>query len=290
MNAPQHRDIRLPRLDRSIGAILVDAGRLSAEDAERVLKLQREREMRFGDAALSLGLVSQADIDFALARQFEYPYLVRGESPVDEELVAAYTPFSRVVERLRHTRSQLMLRWFGADTEQKTLAVVSPESGDGRSWLAANLAVVFSQLGERTLLIDADLRKPRQHTLFGIDNKQGLSAVLSGRGGPDAIKRISSLLDLSVLPSGALPPNPQELLARPIFSRLLAECASAFDVVLIDTPAAGEYADAHTISVRASGALLLAQRNRSRASKLRSVSEELMQAGATIVGAVLNER
>lgn len=289
MNAPHMNDIQRSA-ERSIGAILIDAGRLKLDDAERILKVQREQGLRFGDAGMQLQLISQADIDFALARQFDYPYLTRGESQVRDEVVAAYEPFSPVVEKLRAVRSQLMLRWFGAEEEQKALAIVSPSAGDGRSWLAANLAVVFSQLGERTLLIDADLRNPHQHTLFGIDNKLGLSAVLSGRGGPDAITRIPSLLDLSVLPAGAIPPNPQELLSRPIFAKLIGECASAFDVILIDTPPATTYADAQMISVRASGALLLAQCNRSRSSQLRRVASDLVQAGTTLVGSVLNER
>src|SRR4051812_19054583 len=89
------------QLERSIGAILVDAGRLSVDDAERVLRLQREGNMRFGDAAVKLGLITDADIQLALSRQFDYPYLQRGTSTVSAEVVAAYEPFSAQVESLR---------------------------------------------------------------------------------------------------------------------------------------------------------------------------------------------
>ena len=286
MNAPTSIDTGS---GRAIGAILIDAGRLSPDGAERILRAQRERGLRFGDAAIALGLLKESDIQFALSRQFDYPFLQAGESAVSDEVIAAYRPFTRQVEELRALRSQLMLRWFDAEAERKTLAIVSPERGEGRSFIAANLAVVFSQLGERTLLIDADMRNPRQHALFSVSNRVGLSETLAGRGGPDAVQRVPALLDLCVMPAGAVPPNPQELLSRPVFSQLLGQLSKDFDVILIDTPAGAEYADAQTITVRASGALMVARKNVSRASRLRRLADELITASATVVGSVMNE-
>jgi chain length determinant protein tyrosine kinase EpsG len=286
MNAPTSIDTGS---GRAIGAILIDAGRLSPDGAERILRAQRERGLRFGDAAIALGLLKESDIQFALSRQFDYPFLQAGESAVSDEVIAAYRPFTRQVEELRALRSQLMLRWFDAEAERKTLAIVSPERGEGRSFIAANLAVVFSQLGERTLLIDADMRNPRQHALFSVSNRVGLSETLAGRGGPDAVQRVPALLDLCVMPAGAVPPNPQELLSRPVFSQLLGQLSKDFDVILIDTPAGAEYADAQTIAVRASGALMVARKNVSRASRLRRLADELITASATVVGSVMNE-
>ncbi|WP_228720755.1 chain length determinant protein tyrosine kinase EpsG [Nitrogeniibacter mangrovi] len=276
--------------DRSIGAILIDAGKIKAADAEHVLRLQQDEGLRFGDAAKKLGLISDDDIAQALSRQFDYPYLTWGESRVAAEVVAAYNPFSAPVEALRALRSQLMLRWFDAEAEHKTLAITSPGRGEGRSWLTANLGVVFSQLGERTLIIDADLRHPRQHLLFGAENRSGLSAVLSGRGATDAVQRVPALLDLSLLPAGAVPPNPQELLARPAFAQLLQHLSADFDVILIDTPAGAQFADGQTVAVRASGALVVAQKNASRLGLLRSYADMLRQATASVVGTVLVER
>ena len=275
--------------ERSIGAILVDAGRMSLEDAERALRLQKEEGMRFGEAAVHLGLVSEADIQFALSQQFEYPCLLSDEKDVSPEIIAAYKPFSPQVEALRAIRSQLMLRWFSDDNEHKTLAVVSPGNGEGRSYLAANLAVVCSQLGEHTLLIDADMRKPRQHELFKVGSQSGLSSILAGRGDMNAIHRITALMDLSVLPAGPTPPNPQELLARPMFARLLEEMAREFDVVIIDTPAGLKYADAQTIAVRAGGALMVARRNQTRTRPLRMFANLLADSSVALVGSVLNE-
>ncbi len=272
----------------SIGAILIDAGRLTTEGAERILRVQKEQGKRFGDAAIELGLLSEDDIGFALARQFDYPYLQAGDASLSPELVAAYKPFSPAVEQLRALRSQLMLRWFDAIASRKTLAVVSPGTSEGRSFIAANLAVVFSQLGERTLLIDADLRKPRQHQLFKLANSAGLSGMLAGRHGNEAVVRIPSLIGLSVLPAGAVPPNPQELLGRPIFAEVLASLVRDFDVAIIDTPASSDYADAQTVAARAGASIMVARMNTSAIPAMAALANNLQQAGTTLVGSVLN--
>lgn len=274
---------------RSIGALLMDAGRITPDAAEHILKLQKEKNLRFGEAAIELGLLTENDIQHALSRQFEYPYLMPGDTTVSAELIAAFKPFSAAVERLRALRSQLMLRCFDPEAEDHSLAIVSTDNGEGRSYLAANLAVVFSQLGERTLLIDADLRRPRQHQLFHLGNRPGLSALLSGRAEPESvIARIPHLLGLSVLPAGAVPPNPQELLGRPAFSELLKHCHQNYDVVLIDTPAA-HTADAETIASRASAALAIGRKHFTSAARLQALVLSLRRSGTPVVGAVLNE-
>lgn len=283
------KNIALTSGGRSIGAILIDAGRLKAEDAEIILRVQREQGLPFGDAAMSVGLLSRADIDFALSCQFDYPYLLHGQSAVSEKLIAAYAPFTPQVEALRALRSQLKLRWFDGDPANRALAIVSAERKEGRSFIAANLAVVFSQLGERTLLIDADLRNPCQHQMFGLDNRAGFSTILSGRGGREALNRIPLLRDLSVLPAGALPPNPSELLGRPILPQLLQELAKEFDVILIDTPAAGDTADALTTSICAGSALIVVRKNAASSWRVRGIADSTTQSNTTVVGSVLND-
>lgn len=275
--------------DRSIGAILIDSGRLTPEDAERILRKQKEEGLRFGDAAIKLGLLSEEDIQFALARQFDYPYLVPGESNVSNELVSAYQPFSRQVEAFRALRSQLMLRWFSGSPDRRAISIVSPSRKEGRSYLAANLAIVFSQLGERTLLIDADLRNPRQHQLFGLTNRAGLAQMITGRADEAAIERVPAFMDFSVITAGSAPPNPQELLARTSFSNLLAMLSGRYDIIIVDTPAADEGADAQTISVRTKAALLVARQNRSFMGDLQDLSDSLHYASAAVVGVVVND-
>ena len=281
--------VPLKQPERTIGAILIESGRLRREDVEEILWLQVKKGLRFGDAAHELGLLSRADVDFALALQFDYRYLRRGESRVSEDVIAAYDPFSPQVEALRALRSQLMLRWFDSDPARKALAILSAGRNEGRSYIAANLAVVFSQLGQRTVLIDADLRNPRQHKLFALDERAGLSTVLSGRAGLEAVQRIPSLSHLSVLPAGVLPPNPQELVTRPAFAQLLRRLEPHVAVIILDSPAAAESADAQTLAVRAGAALLVARKNVTRLSRAKRVADSVLHAKGTIVGAVYND-
>ena len=279
-----------PRVSRSLGGILIDSGLLKPEDAERVLLLQKEQNLRFGDAAVRLGLVSEADVQYALSRQFSYAYLRKsapGRKPVSDEVVAAYEPFSQRVEQLRAIRSQLMLRWFDKADQRQVLSIIGTERGDGRSHLAANLAVVFSQLGERTLLIDADLRNPRQHELFYLENKVGFSTILSGRSREEAIVRIPDLAGLCVLPAGPVPPNPLELLNRMNFDEFMIQAKSTFDVVIVDTPAMSVAEDAAMIAVRTGAALAVARSAQTRRESFADLIGGLVNAGVSVVGSVL---
>ena len=276
------------RTNAHIGALLVDSGKITQDEADRIMRLQREKGLRFGDAAIKLGLVTESDIEQALARQFEFPYLIPGTSSLSGALVAAYAPFDRKVEIFKAIRSQLMLRWFNLDLGLKHLAIVSPCRKEGRSYFASNLAVVFSQLGERTLLVDADMRNPCQHTLFNLENRSGLSTLLSGRAETDPIEHIEALPDLSILPAGPVPPNPQELLGRPLFQKLLADLAKEFDVIILDTPPGEANADAQTIAARAGGAFMVARRHHTPARSVKALSSQLSGLGATLIGAVMN--
>jgi protein-tyrosine kinase len=273
----------------SIGAILLEAGRLDAGTVESILHAQKAKGLRFGEAGISLGLLEQDDVDFALACQFDYPYLMAGDESVSRDVVAAFKPFSLVVEQLRVLRSQLMLRWFNGESGHKAMAITSAGRGEGRSFIASNLAVVFSQLGERTLLIDADLRYPRQASLFKLEGRIGLSNMLAGLAGPEAVVRLASMGDLWVLPAGVAPPNPQELLCRPVFGELLQKFAEDFDAILIDTPAARDYADAQTIAARAGAGIVLARKDLTSAPDLAHLGRTVQESGAVLVGSVLND-
>ncbi|WP_332854346.1 chain length determinant protein tyrosine kinase EpsG [Duganella sp. S19_KUP01_CR8] len=269
----------------SIGSVLLELGKISPESAERVLRMQKELGIRFGEAAIRLGLITEADIQQALARQFDYPYLQEGESKYSEKLVAAYQPFTPQVETLRAVRSQLMLRWFAQG--RKSLAIVSLDADDGAGIFAANLAVVFSQLGEQTVLVDGNLRQPSQHQTFDLGSRAGLSDVLAGRATLDAVARINSFVALSVLPAGTLPPNPQELLGREAFSRLNADLQARYDVVLYDAAAFSLGADALPVIARAGGALVVVRKNSSRYNDVAAMVDRITQSGAVIVGTVL---
>jgi chain length determinant protein tyrosine kinase EpsG len=277
----------LARTDRRIGSLLAEDGKLNARDIERVMDVQHKQGTRFGEAALRLGLVTTEDLQRAVARQYDFPCATPGKG-ISSELVVACEPFHRRAEEIRALRTQLLIRWTNGATKERALAIVSPGAGEGRSYVAANLAVAFAQLGERTLLIDADLRNPRQHQIFGIANRVGLSAVLSGRADGNAVVPVPEFGRLSVLPAGANPPNPQELLSRRVLGILLHELRSAYDVIFIDTPPALSCSDAQCVAFRAGSALLINRRDHTRVTDSNSVVKDMSEAGTQVVGAVLN--
>lgn len=272
----------------SKGASLVDFGRLAPNDARSTPDARKKSRLLYGEAGIAMGWLKE-DVAQAPAVQSGQTR-PSGDNAFTQDLIAAMEPDSPAVEHLRQLRSQLMFRWFETEGRRSVLSIVSPGSGEGRSFIAANLAVLFSQLGTRTLLIDADLRRPRQHQIFALPSRIGLSAVLAGRAGPEVISPVQSLPDLFVLTAGAIPANPQELLAREGFARLLASMRTCFEVILVDTPATSTCADASIISARAGAALMVACRDRSSVARTTRLTEELRQFGVTVVGAVLNGR
>jgi protein-tyrosine kinase len=273
--------------DRSIGAILVNSGRLAIEDVERIINFQKERELRFGDAGMQLGLLTEADIFYALSMQFDYPYLSGPGHPVSDEVVVAYRPFSAEGERLRSLRSQLQLRWFKEGASRVALAIVGTRPGEGRSLLAANLAVTFAQAKERTLLIDGDMRRPRQNVLFKVENQTGLSNLLTGRMQEQVIKLVPGIPGLAILPSGPIPPNPEELLGRSSFDRILEQSMSAFDVVIIDTPPMTSGDDVTLLARFAGAALIVARNHLTRTAEFQELVDQMQDAGVKVVGSVL---
>jgi receptor protein-tyrosine kinase len=257
---------------------------------DRIEAFARANGIRFGDAAVQLNLLTDADVDMAIAQQFNYPILARGgEHGVSGDVVAAYQPQSAQVESLRALRSQLMLRWLKKSDGPKVLAITSAQRGEGRSCLAANLATVLAQNGERTLLIDADMRHPRQHELFNLGNEQGLSALLTGRAGRDIVRRIHPQLRLFVLPAGILPPNPQELLSREVFDVVLEHFVEQYSVVILDTPSATEVADAQILASRAGAAIMVARRNHTRHATLTATMRNFTETGVNLIGSVISE-
>jgi receptor protein-tyrosine kinase len=272
-----------------MGGLLVDAGRLSQSDVDEIEAYADKTGLRFGDAALQLNKVSPEDIESALGRQFNYTLLPHGaQGGVSDAVIAAYEPQAAVVEDLRTIRSRLALGWLN-DTARNVLAITSPQRGEGRSWFAANLATVFAQAGERTLLIDADMRHPQQHQLFNLKNDVGLSALLTGRAGREIAQRVHPQLRLFVVTAGLRAPNPQELLTREVFDFVLERYASQFDLVVLDTPAATDSSDAEILAARAGAAILLTRRHNTHRKKLVEAMACLQRSGAKVIGSVVNE-
>ena len=277
------------RTDRCIGALLVEEGKLTPREVERVLERQRREKLRFGESAVRLGYISDDDVRFALAKQYDMPHFTPSSEGPSRELVAAFAPFHPRTEEMRALRTQLLIRWYNPEQGRKCLVVASPEAGEGRSYVASNLAVVFSQLGARTLLVDADLRKPRQHQIFGLPEGQGLSTLLAGRSDHKATFPVPGMNRLSVLPAGPLPPNPQELLSRPVFASFMRDMQSIYDIVIIDTPPAKRFADAQNVAFRAGDALVVARKDHTSVATTQKVIRELAGTGARVVGTIVND-
>ncbi len=276
-------------LDRSIGDFIRQVRGLSEAQVEEILGHQRLHGIRFGEAAVALQLATRDDVLWALSQQFHYPYAPGDGASFNSELIAAVDPFHRQTESFRDIRSQLMLGALAPEQPRRALAVMSPNIGDGKSFFAANLAVVFSQLGARTLLIDADMRTPRQHALFGVPNDYGLSSILSGRSDTKAIHSLQDLPSLFVLPVGTLPPNPLELLQRPAFGLLVNELLGKFDHVIVDTPSSTHGADCRVLAAKCGVAMIIGRRGKSRMKALQGLVSEVTRGPAKFAGVVIND-
>lgn len=271
-----------------LGDILRRTRGLTPEQVEQAVALQARQRIRFGEALVKLGFVAPEDVMRAVSQQFHFPYAGSTGPQLSNELVLARTPFDRDVEVFRDLRTQLLLGGFGAPADRTALAVVSADRGDGKTFLAANLAVAFGQMPGRTLLVDADLRAARLHKVFKCDQGAGLADVLSGRADLRVAVPVPGMPNLHLLPAGTLPPNPSELFLEPAFARLLAELTSRFDYVIFDTPAAAHGSDARVIASRCGMALGVARRNRSRLPELQLFLDQIRKSGVALAGVLMN--
>jgi tyrosine-protein kinase len=204
----------------------------------------------------------------------------------DPRPLAIRQPNGSAAESFRHVRSGL--RFASASHETRSLAITSSIPTEGKTWLAVNLAFVLAETGKRVLLIDADLRKPRVADAFGIVGTVGLTTVLI-----DAIPLRSAVQPwprstLEILPSGAVPPNPAELLASERMKEIIQQVADEYDLVVIDTAPVQVVADATVIAQQVDSVLIVADTTRVRRAQLAATIEALERTGAHISGVVLN--
>lgn len=271
-----------------MGRILVNQGKISLADVKTVIADQHQRGLRFGETALLLGMVKAEDVRAALAEQFAYTSTPDPTSRINPVLSAAFRPDSVEVEALRSLRSELMLRYFNT-APHLTLALVGAEDGPGIAKTAANLAIVFSQMGLRTLLVDANLRNPQLNGLFGIGNRHpGLSDVIAGRARPQPIA-ISPLPSLWLFHAGTQAPNPQELLASKTYRERMNELTGQFDLTLISTPPLDHVRDAQLIAAHSGAALVVAQQHQSRMKNVENLCASLWGVGVRLLGVALRQ-
>jgi capsular exopolysaccharide synthesis family protein len=204
----------------------------------------------------------------------------------DSELVAAAYPTSPAAEAFRSLRTSV--KFLGVDREVRVVQITSPSPGEGKTVIAANLATVFAQAGDRVVLVGGDLRRPRAEDLLGVPLTPGLTGVLIGEVAlPQAIRVVDGLPNLSVLPAGLPPPNPSELLSGERARRLVDVLAQTYDLVIIDCPPVLPVTDALVLARMADTTLLATSANRTSRRALDRTVEMLDQVGAPLVGTVL---
>ena len=203
-----------------------------------------------------------------------------------EELYVAREPRSPVSEAFRTLRTNL--EFAGVDEPIRTILITSPGPKEGKTTIAANLAVIIAQGGKRVILLDADLRRPRIHRFLGIPNRVGLSDVFRGHLDlPSAIHSFDGSEGMSVITSGSLPPNPAELLGSAKMIQILEELKQQADVVVIDCPPS-LVADAQVLAAKVDAVLLVIQPGYTHIDSAKAALEQLGRADARVVGAVLN--
>lgn len=204
----------------------------------------------------------------------------------DPNLITLSDPRSPAAEAYRALRTNLMFS--SVDRALHALVVSSAAPGEGKSTAAANLAVTLAQGGQRTVLVDCDLRKPSQHTLWGLANEQGLTTMLLD---PSALDRpplqATALEHLSILTSGPLPPNPADVIGSHRMDEVIAALRAQLDYVIFDAPPVLAATDASLLALKTDGLLLVLRAGVSRRDQTARAKASLERVNVPLIGAVL---
>lgn len=194
---------------------------------------------------------------------------------------------SPISEAFRTLRTNV--QFTSVDSETKKIMVTSAGPREGKSTTVANLAVSMAQAGKSVLIVDADLRNPTQHKLFGVDNAQGLSVALVQDQDYQQYLRETAVPGVLVLTGGPIPPNPAELVGSQRMKRLIQEVSEQFDIVLIDTPPIIAVTDAAILAQEVDGVILVLASAEVNKDYAQRAKDQLDKVGAKILGAVLNK-
>ncbi len=202
------------------------------------------------------------------------------------QLLSAHDPGHPHSERIRLLRTELLLR-HTAQQSSMAFAVVGAGAGEGRSQLAAELALAFAQLGRSTLLLDADMRNPRQHALFGIELRDGLAQAIE-RGDAPVLYGVEGYPTMSLMTAGICPTNSIELLSDGRFETLMYELQNTYDFIIVDTPRCSDYADGLVIATIVGHVLTVHRACQTPYKAARAMLRQLASARADVLGGVLN--
>ncbi|UOQ45691.1 CpsD/CapB family tyrosine-protein kinase [Halobacillus salinarum] len=206
---------------------------------------------------------------------------------VKRTLITDVNPRSPISEQYRTVRTNL--NFSAVDFDLKTMMVTSSGPAEGKSLTTANLAIVFSQQGNKVLLIDADLRKPTVHYTFHTQNTVGLSNYLIGDKSLDEITNETHIDNLDTITCGPIPPNPSELLGSKAMKQLIRESKNQYDLVVFDTPPVLAVTDAQIISSICDGTLLVVRNKQAEIDQVKRAKELLDQSNGRLLGTVLND-
>ncbi len=210
-----------------------------------------------------------------------------GDTANMSEIVVLQPGQSSTTEAFRVLRTNLQFASVGQPL--RSLLITSPAPSEGKSWTAANLGAVLAQAGQRVILIDADLHRPRQHHIFKLPNNLGLtSALLADEHDTEKMLQDAPTPGLRVLTSGPLPPNAAELLGSARMTSLLAALAEVSDLVIVDSPPATALADTAILATQTDGVLLVLDATKTRREVAERALEGLSSVRARVIGAVLN--
>ena len=215
------------------------------------------------------------------------PQMPTGISPAVAAQKVALDPASEVAEAYRTIRTAL---YFGAPKDRsKTILVTSPSAGDGKTTSAANLAIAMAQAGKRVVLVDADLRHPQQHTIFGTRDRIGLASLLTGHATLDQAVQATNIDNLDLLPCGTPPRNPSELLNSGTFVELLETLAERYDQVVVDSPPVMGLADARIIAASCDLTVMVLRAQKSTRKRSTLARDGLLGVGARLLGIIVND-
>lgn len=233
-----------------------------------------------------LGLPVIGHVPFLAADEKAAQLVSAGSSTLDPMLITHYQSNSIGAEAYRGVRTALYFSTEGAN--HQVIQVTSPNVSDGKSTLAANLAVSIAQSGKRTLLIDGDFRKPRVHKIFNVPAQVGMASVMVGQAELATAIQQSVIPNLSILPCGPRPVNPAELLTSPRFKEVIDELRKLFDIVIVDTPPVLVVTDPMNVAPRVDGVVLCIRVTKNGRPFAERACEILASHRANVLGVVVN--
>ncbi len=292
-----YEDMRLARLRNTPNVVQVEAARASSSPI-------RPRPMTNAGLGGAVGLMLAAGVVFLI----EYlddtlkspedaadilqlpvigyiPEMAKTKEKEEGYVHVAEEPRSPVTEAFRSLRTNL--EFSQVDKPLRTIMVTSPSPTEGKSTIAANLALIMSQSGKKVLLIDADLRRPKLHHILTVSNRIGLSDIFLNHRTIQAITRNWRDTQLSVITSGPLPPNPNELLASQKMAQFLDQVKEQYDIIVFDSPPI-LVSDATVLASRVDGVLLVLNPGQTKKDAARATVEQVQRVGAKVIGLVFN--